>query len=821
LGPFREGVAVTLIQLAVLAIAVAPGPVRSVEVDPTEARIRGGDNTAQIVVTGVGEGDRRVDLTHTQGTRFESLDPGVATVDDDGLVHPVGDGSARVVVHAGAHTATVRITVRDFANQRPVHFESEVVPILTKLGCNSGVCHGKASGQNGFRLSLLGFNPQFDYESVARDSRGRRVFPAAPASSLMLLKPTAGVPHGGGKKFAVGSPEYRTIARWIAQGMPLKSGPESQLVSVAVSPARRVMARRSEQQLRVTATYADGTTADVTRLAQYQSNAGDLASVDGTGRVSALDGVGEAAIMARFGGQVGVARATIPLGVDLPPWETPPSRNFVDRHVFGKLRELGLPPSETCTDSEFARRSSLDICGVLPAPDEVKRFEKATDPDKRAKWVARLVDRPEYADLFAMKWSAILKNKRNLGAPSQAGTFAFHAWIRQSLAEDKPYNKFVAEILTARGDPMVNPPVVWYRQENMVEEQVDDTAQLFLGMRIQCSRCHHHPFERWSPDDYYGFAAIFSRIGRKNGGDAVTPRIYLLAQGTATDPTTQKRYNPRVLGGQELKDLGPNQDPRRELANWLGDPDNPYFAKALVNRYWKHFLGRGLVEPEDDMRVSNPPSNPELLEALADDFVKHGYRLKHLVQTIATSRAYDRSSLPNEWNANDRQNFARFYPRRLPAEVLLDAVSVATGSPEAFNGLPRSFRATQLPDEGFDSGAQFLEVFGRPKRESVCECERISEANLAQSLHLLNSSEIERKLDDRQSRAAQLVADKRPDAEKVDDLYRMCYSRSPTADELEVCLAHLKRRRGEDKLRQGYEDLIWTLLNTKEFVFNQ
>jgi len=344
---------------------------------------------------------------------------------------------------------------------------------------------------------------------------------------------------------------------------------------------------------------------------------------------------------------------------------------------------------------------------------------------------------------------------------------------------------------------------------------------LFLGMRIQCARCHHHPFERWNPDDYYGFAAIFSRIGRKPGADAVTPRIYLTAQGVATDPTTQKRYNPRVLGGRELKDLGPSQDPRGELAAWLAQRDNPFFARAVVNRYWKHFLGRGLVEPEDDMRVSNPPTNPALLDALADDFVRHGYDLKNLVRTIATSRAYDRSSLPNEWNGNDRQNFARFYPRRLPAEVLLDALGTATGSVETFNGLPKSFHAIQLPDEGFDSNAPFVEVFGRPKRESVCECERISEANLSQSLHLLNSSEIQRKLDNKESRAARWAADIRPEAEKIDELYRLCYSRLPTADEREVCVAHLARRRVEGKLRQGYEDLVWTLINTKEFLFNQ
>ena len=803
--------------LSVLWLGSVDPSIVALEVDPSRIELRGSDSLAQAAVTGRSADGKSTDLTSS--ARYESRDLRVATVDVDGLIRPTGDGSTTIEVSAGGQSATVAVTVSDFANARPVHFVGEVVPILSKHGCNAGGCHGKASGQNGFRLSLLGFDPKSDYESLVKEGRGRRVFPPAPSASLLLKKPTAQIPHGGGRKFPIGSPEYNTLARWIGQGMPFGTGKEPPLVRLSVEPAQRIIPRKGRQQLRVVATYDDGATTDVTRLAQYQSNAADLAEVDPRGVIQALDGVGEAAIMARFGGLVGVARATIPSGSDTAKWDPPPSRNFIDPLVLHKLRELGLRPSDTCTDAEFARRSSLDICGTLPKPEDVVAFEKDADPEKRAKWVDRLLARPEYADLFAMKWSAILRNKRALGDVALPGTFAFHGWIRQSLAENKPYDRFVAEIVAARGEAATNPPVVWYRQVNTLEERVDDTAQLFLGLRIQCARCHHHPFEKWSQDDYYGFASLFSRIGTKAGTDATIPRVYTLPAGLASNPLTGEARKPKPLGAPELADLGPYRDPRSSLADWLKRPENPFFAKALVNRYWKHFLGRGLVEPEDDMRVSNPPSNPELLDALAEDFIKGGYDLKRLVRTIATSRAYDRSSQPNESNAGDRRNFARFYPRRLPAEVLLDAIDAVSGTREKFNGLPSSFHATQLPDEGFAS--YFLDVFGRPKRESVCECERSAEANLSQTLHLLNSDDVQGKLTPDAGRPANLAADKRPDSEKVEELYRLALARRPTEEERAECLAFLDRRRVAGNLRQGYEDLIWSLINTKEFLFNQ
>jgi hypothetical protein len=563
-------------------------------------------------------------------------------------------------------------------------------------------------------------------------------------------------------------------------------------------------------------------------LAQYQSNAADLATVDGHGRVEALEGVGEASIMVRYGGMVTVARATIPRPGAAAQWPSP-GEHLVDRLIDAKLRDLNLPPSPPCTDAEFARRSSLDIRGTLPSPEEVAAFEGDSANDKRRRWIDKLLNTPEYADYFAMKWSAILRNARgneffpNANKPT---TFAFHTWVRQAIAQNMPYDKFAAALVAAKGDPAHNPAVAWYRTrdfnaENTGEGTAEDTAQLFLGMRIQCAKCHHHPFERWSQDDYYGFASFFSRIGRKPSDDPFAPRIFVLASGKARKPGKDTEYDPKALGGPEFKDLGPRDDPRERLAEWLSRPDNPYFARALVNRYWKHFLGRGLVEPEDDMRVTNPPANPELLDALAQSFVQSGYDTKVLIRLIATSDAYARSSLPTEENAADRQNFARFYPRRLPAEVLLDAIDRVTDTHEEYSGLPANYRAVQLPDEGYASS--FLEVFGRPLRTSVCECERSSEPSLAQRLQLLNSDELEAKVRGRRAEELAKAAESRPEAdtENVTLLYRLCFGRLPDAEERSACLGRLTRARAHGALNEGYEDLIWALVNTNEFLFNR
>jgi hypothetical protein len=811
-----------LLVLAIGATAAEPDPkgAASLAVTPPRALLRGPDSVQQLAVDGVAADATRQDLTAE--CTFVSSNPAVVTVDPSGTVTAQGDGTATVTVRKGSLEAAVPVEVRDFAAGLPINFGNQVVPVFTKLGCNSGGCHGKASGQNGFRLSLLGFEPALDYETLVREGRGRRLFPAAPERSLLLLKGSAAVPHGGGKKMDADSHEYQVIRRWIAAGMPFGKPTDPYVDRIEVYPDARVMARGNRQQLVVTAHYTDGSTEDVTRWAQYQSNDTEVAAVADGGMVETRTLSGQAAVMARYQSQVAVFRATVPLGKPIETYPEFASSNIIDAAALKQWKALGLVPSEACTDSEFIRRASLDITGTLPTAAEVKAFAADPAPDKRAKLVDRLIDRPEYASFFAVKWADVLRNKRDNKEDYQHGTFGFYDWIRENLERNTPYDQFVRGILAASGTPETAPPVQWYRGLRQTDAFVDDTAQVFLGMRLQCAKCHHHPFEKWSEDDYYGFAAFFARIGRKPSsqgklagrGDEV---IFASRSGSVKQPKTGKVMTPKGLG-TDVVPVPPGADPRQKLVDWMADPKNPYFAKALVNRYWAHFFGRGVAEPLDDLRQTNPPSNPELLDGLADDFVKHGYDIKHLVRTICTSRTYGLSSVPNEYNAKDKQSFARHYPKRMSAEVLLDAISQVTAAPTTFNGMPAGTRAIQLPDESFASA--FLDAFGRPKRDTPCECERVSDASLGQSLMLLNSADVQGKLSAAEGSAARLAKDPRPDAEKVDELFWAAFARAPSSGETASALAHLSKSTDPAKRREAFEDILWALINAKEFQFN-
>jgi hypothetical protein len=752
--------------------------------------LAGRDSAQQLIVTGNYATGQTRDLTRT--VKYSITPPGIAAVDETGYVTPIKEGTATVKMDAGNGVeATTNVTVTHIEQDKPVNFPNQITPIFTKYACNGGGCHGKSGGQNGFRLSLLGFEPSEDFEYLVKEGRGRRLFPAAPDNSLLLLKATAKVPHGGGMRIEYDSPAYRVLRRWIEQGMPYGSDNDPTITHIS-----------------------DGSTEDVTRTAQFDSNDAEMAEVTVTGLVKTAQLTGSVAIMARYQGQVGVFRATVPLGINVA--NLPPAKNFIDEHVFGKLKALGLPPSQVADDATFLRRVSIDIAGRLPTLEESEQFLADQSADKRAKAIDRLLNSTDYAEYFAMKWNAILRNKRRQDGEKPA-TFAFHDWIRASLNENKPYDQFVREVLTSTGDPSSNPPVAWYREVKDASAQVEDTAQLFLGLRIQCARCHHHPFEKWSQQDYYGFAAFYSQVGRKKGVRQGDERIFHrpgIAQ--ATNPKTQQPVKPTGLGGEPL-DLEPTTDPRHALVDWMADPNNPFFAKALVNRYWKHFFGRGLVDPEDDMRVTNPATNPELLDALAKDFIEHKFDLKHLVRTIANSQVYQLSTEPNEWNRDDKQNFSRYYPKRLNAEVLLDAIDQLAGTNSNFGAIAVGTRAVQLPDNGFNS--YFLTVFGKPEASSACECERSSEANLAQSLHLLNSGEIQGKLTAGNGRAALLSADKaREHQAKLRELYLLAFSREPQPDELSIALAHIQKNSEDPK--RAYEDIVWALINTKEFLFN-
>ncbi len=707
---------------------------------------------------------------------------------------------------------------------RPLNFANDIVPILTKGGCNSGGCHGKAGGQNGFKLSLLGFEPHEDYEHIVKEARGRRVFPGSPEQSLLLTKGTAQTPHGGGKKLDPASEDYADLVRWIREGMPYGKDSDPKLIRISVEPAKSTMPLKGSQQLKVIAHYSDNSTRDVTKRALYEANEKAMAETGEAGFVRLLDLPGDVAVMVRYQGEVSTFRATVPLGA--PVERLPAATNFVDDLVFAKLRTIGIPPSDIADDGTFIRRVTLDLTGRLPTEDEMKNFIASHDKGKRAALVDRLLESPDYAEFFANKWSALLRNQRTQPVYAR-GTYLFWQWIRDSIADNKPYDQFVGEIVAASGDPGQNPPVAWYRQVRDQRQQMEDVAQLFLGTRMQCAQCHHHPFEKWSQQDYYGLTAFFANVARKPSVFTGEEMIYHkrgIAQ--AQNIRTKELVMPTSLGGAALR-LKPEQDPRLSLTGWMRAKDNPFFARTLVNRYWKHFFNRGLVEPEDDMRETNPPVNPELLDVLADDFVKNGYDMRRLIRTITTSTTYQLSAVPNVHNAMDRQNFSRYYPKRLNAEVLYDAVNTLLDVETSFAGQAPGTRAVALPDNSYNQSTYFLSVFGRPDSSSACECERTQEASLAQSLHLLNAAEIQTQLSRDNGRADTLTKDTRPDDDKIIGLYHIALSREPSVSEVNFAHAHIdKKAAGKTSAeafkgkKEAYEDILWALLNTKEFLFN-
>jgi hypothetical protein len=801
-----------------------PADVQKLTAHPDKVSLTGIDDAAQLILTGTLAAGGEQDLTGA--AEFAVADKKVCRVTSTGRVIPLANGTTEVTVRYGDKVARVPVTAQKCDVNLPINFANQIVPIFSKLGCNSGGCHGKASGQNGFKLSLLGFEPEMDFNALVMEARGRRVFPAAPDHSLLLLKATGKVAHGGGKRMETGSDEYRLIRRWIAAGLPYGKKDDPTVERISVFPERRILSRQNRQQFAVYAHYTDGTVEDITRRAQYESNDEEIAVVNTQGLVHTLDMSGEAAIMCRYQGHVTAFRATVPLGVKIPDYQFP-YVTLVDQYTHAKWQKLGLVPSELCSDADFIRRLRLDLTGTLPTPEELLAFVADKDPQKRAKLVDRLIETEEYAYFFANKWADILRVKRGRQTTRARGTFAFHNWIRRAMAEDMPYDEFARGILGATGDEVSHPPTVWYKDLRQPEQFVDDTAQVFLGLRLACAQCHHHPYEKWSQDDYWGLAAFFGRIGRKNvrepspNNQQMTREIiYNRSSGRVTNKKTKRPAVMKVLDGPPMT-VSADDDPRQKLVDWMASPDNPFFSKAVVNRYWAHFFNRGIVDPLDDMRVTNPPSNPELLDALAKDFVNHKFSLEHLVRTICKSRTYQLSSVPNEFNKHDKQNYARYYPRRMSAEVLFDAVNQVTGSPASFRGLPADTHAPQraimLYDESFPS--YFLDVFGRPQRISACECERVNEANLAQSLHLLNSNEIQQKLTRGNGRADALAKDKRPEPEKVDELFLWALGRKATPEQRDKALAHIAKHQSNKKV--AYENILWALINTKEFQFNK
>ena len=706
------------------------------------------------------------------------------------------------------------------AESGPVDFERDILPIFTRFGCNSGSCHGKQAGQNGFKLSLLAFDADFDFDALTKEGRGRRIFAVDPERSLLLSKPTGRNPHGGGKRLEPDGPEYRRLLSWIRAGMPRRVPDAAKLDRITVKPEQEVLTPRGTRQIQVTAHYSDGTKKDVTRYSQFQSNEAAIAGVDDSGRVTAQGICGEAAIMARYMGQIAVFRPTIPLSGDVPEkvYNELPRKNFIDSLVWKKLQRLRITPSKECSDEKYLRRVYIDIIGRVPTTEEATSFLDDSKPDRRRRLVDSLLEQPEYAEHWANKWADLLRpNPYRVGIKA---VLNYDAWVRRAFRQNMPYDQFVRELVTARGSTYRNGAVTLFRDRRDPGERTTIVTQLFLGIRLECARCHHHPFEVWAQEDFYSFAAYFTNVSRK--GTGLSPpisgseEVFFTTAGSSTmaHPRTGATLVAKPLFGTAPA-LDGETDPRESLATWMTSKQNPFFAKVMVNRVWADLMGRGLVEPVDDLRATNPPTNPELLDALAKDFQDADFDIKALVRRITASHVYALSSLPGKRNVQDIRNYSRHYRQRLRAEVMLDAIVGITGIPESFSGMPPGSRAKELWTTRI--GSLFLDAFGRPDPNQDPPCERTPDTTVVQSLHLMNSKNLYAKVTDEKGWAAQLAGSKRTPEEIVQQLYLAIYSRMPDSEE-RIIGRSLFQKKGITR-RQATEDLMWALINTPEFVF--
>lgn len=811
-----------------LLVAVAPASAADLRVYPPEVAISGPNRTQRLVV--VEEENGRVVADRTPTAKFTSSAPSVATVDAAGVVTATAGGEATITATVNGRTATAK--VRASAGDAGWNFRNHVIPTLTKAGCNSGACHGALAGKGGLKLSLRGYDPDSDHFVLTRQALGRRVDLSRPADSLMLKKATRTMPHGGGRRFEEGSDFHGLLLDWIKAGAHGPKDADPRITRIEVFPKAALLKPKDTLRVIVRAVYSDGTQEDVTRWARFGSSEELVAGVNDEGFVT-VAGFGEAAVTVNFGTKVATLAVTSPYPneVDAAAFASPPRNNFVDEHVLKKLELLRLPPSGQCSDAEFVRRAFLDTCGILPKPDEVRAFLADPDPQKRPKLIDKLLDRPEYVDYWALKWSdLLLVSSRKLPQPAM---WAFYRSVRQGVADNEPWDEFARDIVTASGSTLTNGAGNFFVLHKDTSDLAEATAVTFLGMSITCARCHNHPLEKWTQDEYWAFANLFARVGLKNGDRAGEVLVQTRAEGDSLHLRRGVPMPPKPLDGKPLPADTP-RDRRAYFADWLTSPDNPYFAKALVNRVWKNFLGRGLVEAEDDLRETNPPSNRELLDALAADFVKHRFDVKHLMRTILNSAAYQRSSKPLPENAADDRFYSRYLIRRLPAEVILDAYSDVTGVSTAFDRIksnagdaitpistyPLGTRAVQVPDSL--AASRFLEAFGRADRVQTCSCERTSDASVTQALHLNNGQTLNEKLRNENSVVSRWLADRLTDAEIVDRLFLLALARQPTAEEKAKFIAILAAaaKDGPKARREAVEDFAWAVLTGREFLFN-
>jgi len=741
---------------------------------------------------------------------------------EKGVAVPVSNGQAVITARSGTDRASASATVTVSGQQRRQtwSFRNHVQSVLSKAGCNSGACHGAAAGKNGFKLSLRGYDPQADFLAITRQSHGRRIVPSDPGRSLLLLKPTNAIPHKGGMRFRVGSLEYRVVSEWIAAGSPGPQQQDARLSRLEILPRGVILKRGSRQQLVVLAHFSDGHTEDVTKGARYSSTNLTVAKIGRDGLVDVV-GNGEGAIVAWYLSTNAVASITAPYETQVPPavFLRAERSNFIDKLVLWKLQSLNIPPSPTAGDAEFVRRAFLDTVGVLPTAAQTRTFLDDRSRDKRDKLVDRLLSRPEFVDYWSYRWSDLLLVSGKKLRPKAVK--AYYKWIRQQVADNAPWDQFARDVVTARGDTLSNGAANFYSLHQDPLDMAETVSMAFLGMSIGCARCHDHPLEKWTNDQYYGMGSLFARVrgkgwgGDRRGGDG-NRTVFSTTAGELIQPRTGKPQPPRPLDGKTIP-FDSTVDRRIPLADWLTSPSNPYFSRAIVNRVWANFMGVGLVEKVDDLRLTNPPSNAALLDALAEYLVKNRYDLKRLMRLILTSKTYQRSSQPLPGNRADTRFYSRFYPRRLRAEVLLDAISQVSGVPTKFKGWKVGTRAMQLPDS--DVASYFLKTFGRPERLLTCECERSNEPSMVQVLHLVNGNTFNQKLAAKKNRIGQLLAAGTPNERIVEDLYLTALSRKPTPREKRQLLGVLAKT-SPAQHRIAVEDLFWSVLSSKEFLFN-
>jgi hypothetical protein len=788
--------------------AAAEPAVASLEVFPPAVQLTTARDRQSIVVQAVLADGLTRDVTAEAKLALEN--PALARI-ENGTLYPAADGAAALRVEYGGKAVTVPVEVKDASKDRPVSFKLDVMPVFTKAGCNSGSCHGAARGKDGFRLSLFGYDPDGDYYRLTREVNGRRINLALVHESLILEKGTGQVPHTGGKRFPAESELYQTLARWLDAAVPQDPPDIPKLVGVDLHPKGAVLdGEGASQRFLAVARYSDGTDRDVTSLAFFLSNNETSAAVSPEGLVKA-GARGEAFIMARFETfTVGAHVIVLPKGLEFTFPETPEG-NYIDQLVEKKLRKLRIAPSGLASDEVFLRRAYLDIVGLLPTVEEYERFVSSTAPGKREALVDELLARKEFVELWVMKWAELLQI-RSSDQVSYKAMLLYYNWLQEKIAGNVPMDRMVQELLGARGGTFKSPATNYYQNETDTLKVAENVAQVFMGMRIQCSQCHNHPFDRWTQDDYYGFAAFFSQIGRKGAEDPRETIVFNTGGGEVAHPVGGRVMKPKFLGGAAPETAG--KDRREVLAQWLASPENPFFATNLANIVWAHFFGRGIIHEVDDVRVSNPPSNPELLEELGKKFTEYRYDFKKLVRDICTSRTYQLSTRTNDTNAGDERNFSHAAIRRIRAEVLLDCVSQVTETKNKFQGLPLGARAVQIADG--TSSNYFLTTFGRATRKSVCSCEVKMEPNLSQSLHLLNGDTVTQRISsggliDRR------LAEKKPLQAVVEELYMRSLSRKPTDDEKAKLEEFLK---AEPDTKRVLEDIFWALLNSREFLFN-